>query len=764
MIPDPNQLQTDPQIAQAPANSGIAPNAAPSAASNGVPPQTAAQQTQTPQPQQEPTLEDRLAKAPKTAEGIPVLDNTGHLQNIYRNIFEGMAGGPTRVIKTDSQGNPYIEVRHMATKKSIGAGILAGALSGMMAGMQAPDKFNQAGGRDLSPSAQAGAAAGQAQATKNQRMSDDERAKSLALLDHNLKMHQQDTALQNMQRESLDASKDSLDKSVSDASPILAAMDAASSSSGTTSIKKSGISEAELAQMLHSDQTHMLKDSIFPDGVVPKFGNDGKVTGYERTWTVYDPTALVKMEDAIRAKYPKLENVANGTLVPVRVFWHDYDQMQHLDHAQAVTKQIEGKLPPSHQAIDFENDPTLRPLISYMGQMAGHDPDEVIARLNKAGAPQNAVNRLVNLYGPDYDEQTFINKREGAKKAADLAGNPDRQPADPDDIQKLPSRLKALGLTAAQADAVLSELPKTGATRADVAKVLENARHQQDTNANQAKNQANPDDIDVLSDQLLEPNNLTAMKDIGGRGNQRTQILAAAARKAKARGIPFDIGLINQRTKFLGEYEDPKGRAATNRQAINNVLQHAGDLSDLNELNRRSNVKILNTPISKLKDQFGDQVYTQYQTASGVLKDELSLYFAGGYAPSKDQQDMWDRIQSNAATPAQTEAFAKEVVRLAARRANTFNQQFKTNMGYDDPNMITPAAKAAAEHLGMGNEVAQFASGGQLGQKQSKQPTQQPNTSAPNPADIVRTGNLNGKKVFQLKNGQTVYADGTAVQ
>jgi hypothetical protein len=352
-------------------------------------------------------------------------------------------------------------------------------------------------------------------------------------------------------------------------------------------------------------------------------------------------------------------------------------------------------------------DPSLLPAITQYLRDHGtaQNPAEAVALMGKDPKAATYAPRIVAAFGPD----AFENYKN--VQAQQAAAN------------------KKLGE---------ENTPQGKATLAKT--VAETARA--NAEALKDKNSANPADVDTLSDQLLQPNNLTAMKDIGGRGSQRTEILAEAARKAKARGIPFDIGLINQRTKFLGEYEDPKGRAAINRQAINNILQHAGDFSDLNEANRRSSVKVVNTPINKLKDQFGDQTYTQYQTANGVLKDELSLYFAGGYAPSKDQAGMWDKIQSDTATPAQTESFAKEVVRLAARRANTFNQQFRTNMGYDDPNMITPAAKAAADHLGMGNEVAQFGSGGMLGQRQ---PTQnQPSTKQAFSLSAWQRANPNG--------------------
>jgi hypothetical protein len=196
------------------------------------------------------------------------------------------------------------------------------------------------------------------------------------------------------------------------------------------------------------------------------------------------------------------------------------------------------------------------------------------------------------------------------------------------------------------------------------------------------------------------------------RGDQRLRIFA----RAREIDPNFDPGLVNERIKFLQSYEDPKGRASINRGAINNILQHAGDLSQVNEQYRRANVKVINTPLNEIARQFGYDTYTQFATTNAVLKDELSLYFAGGYAPTIDQQKIWNKIQADQSPPSATEAFAKEVVHLGLRRATTFNSQFKKVMGYDDPNMIIPEAKNAAENLGLGSEVAKFGSGGQYGQ------------------------------------------------
>lgn len=229
-----------------------------------------------------------------------------------------------------------------------------------------------------------------------------------------------------------------------------------------------------------------------------------------------------------------------------------------------------------------------------------------------------------------------------------------------------------------------------------------------------ARDRAREPEIEAAAQALIDPRSLTALRDVVSmRGDQRLRVYV----RAKELDPKFDPGLVNQRIRFLQSYEDPKGRAAINRQAINNILQHAGDLSELNKQYGRTNVRFLNSPINTLSRQFGSEAYVNYATTLGVLKDELSLYFAGGYAPVEKQHEMWLKILNEDATPGQVEAFTKEVVHLGLRRATTFNSQFKKNMGYDDPNMIVPEAAEAGTKLGLGAELKKFGSGGKLGER-----------------------------------------------
>ena len=216
---------------------------------------------------------------------------------------------------------------------------------------------------------------------------------------------------------------------------------------------------------------------------------------------------------------------------------------------------------------------------------------------------------------------------------------------------------------------------------------------------------------------FANPRDLTSIRQIASlRGDQRLKLY----NKLKEGNPDFNVGNIDRQIKFLDSYEDPKGRAAINRSSMNNILMHSADLSSVNQEYRRTNLRITNTPIATLRRQLGTE-WSQFATPLAVLKDEITLYFAGGYAPTSDQQRTWDTIINDKATPAQVEQFAKDIIHVGLRRADTANESFKTMMGYDDPNLITPNAVAAARRLGLGTEVEKYGSGGQFGTRPGSQ-------------------------------------------
>lgn len=692
------------------------PQNSPQAAQDGVNPvqtaQSMAQDQTTPQnPPNQPQNAPAQPAQPAAAPSAP----PDHGQ-LFKTILGVFAGGSRRPV-LDGNGNPVTDPKTGAVKtqpmtvKNLGAGILAGALSSMMAGFQhLPERDgNGVMQSHLNEASQAGAAAGAAQSAQArvkqaQGVSDAMQARRYQTMKQNLDLHSLSLAVDKQD-------KDQKQSLVDHAAPQLEAMSNATLEDGSPLIAGRDESETELQKRISESGGDVTRDSAIPTGKRPEIGPDGRPTGRtELLWTSFHNGGKIKVSQALKDEFPeKLGNVALGVEVPASAMTQLFLNKGTNTVANGVISGLVDKM----NAFNKDQNTKAKAITLDWNQLKKENPS--------FGALQN---KLMGLSGLDPDQfvkaAAAIDPRLGAVIQQKLGIDPsawvvkrdqDKKEAEQEELRKnkkLENQDKAA--------------TPEGQAQLEEAKLrIEKLKNDNKTAANKI------DDQDVLAEQLLDPKNLTAMKDIGGRGTDRATIIAKAARMAKERGIPFDVGLTNQRIKFLGEYENPTGRAAVNRGALNNLLQHAGDLSDINNDFRRTNVQILNTGLNKIRKQFGDQEFTKYQTVTGVLKDELGLYFAGGFAPSKEQAATWDKIQADEATPAQTEAFAKEIAGLALRRADTANESYKTVMGYEDPNLVTPAAKAAAQHLSpeLAKQVEKYSSGGQLAQVPGKPPVQQ---------------------------------------
>ena len=644
-------------------------------------------------------------------------------------MLKTLGGGTQYINQTDPTTGETKQVPIQQTRGQLGKNILAGAIAGMFGGMGARDKE---GRHDPGLAAEQGFVAGQKpmqqKVAQLQKTSDEDISRRQMVMKNNIDLVHQQMAMtaQNhaMLVDTIAANKAGV---LADAAAFDQTLSGADANDPTKkAILKEGLTHEQALQQLNGHWSDQL--AIVSGQQIVKNPQTG-VMETEPLYSILNPNVTLKMNEAqakefarYKPAYANAYDQTGGNLaVPLNRYVADVHEYNSYQHAEASLDRVKDAL--GSEGVDLaalasgKDGAAIKSAVLDMENASaqGGDISSILKRLQGTGGG-NLILKDMNI--SDDDINKYKNEQIAAQRDAQATG--DKAPADPAALAQIPTLAKQMGLSDAEVATASAELPKHGATRADVAKVLENIRHQHDTNAQLAaganRDQGDPAMIERVARNLVDnPASLTTMRDIGTRGTQRLAIIDRAEQIAKAEGRTFDTGLINQRVKFLEQYEDPKGKAAINRQAINNIMQHAADVSDLNQLNRRSDVRVVNTPINALKDQFGDQVYTQYQTAVGVLKDELGLYFAGGYSPTKDQQAMWDKIQSDTATPAQTEAFSKEVVRLATRRADTFNSQFKTNMGYDDPNMLTPQAKSAAERLGLGDAVTQFKSGGQLG-------------------------------------------------
>jgi len=238
----------------------------------------------------------------------------------------------------------------------------------------------------------------------------------------------------------------------------------------------------------------------------------------------------------------------------------------------------------------------------------------------------------------------------------------------------------------------------------------------------QAQRALDDKDLDAIAQGVgSDPNSLTQLNDIASlKGSERLRLFA----KIKQINPQFDPGVVKNKVKFLGEFTDPNGKTAMGIDAANTFFQHGANLLDLTKSYRTSDIKLLNTPINKLADAFGDAKYTDYSTALGVVRSEYTNAIKAGFAPQVEDSKEGRDIMSDSSTPAQVEAAVKRMGHNVLARVDSKGESFKTNMGSAYPNLITPAGAEAASKIRL--NVSKYRSGGQIGKPGSGGPASSP--------------------------------------
>src|SRR5207253_5283374 len=73
-----------------------------------------------------------------------------------------------------------------------------------------------------------------------------------------------------------------------------------------------------------------------------------------------------------------------------------------------------------------------------------------------------------------------------------------------------------------------------------------------------------------------------------------------------------------------------------------------------------------------------------------------------------------DVIMSDSSSPAQVQAAVKQMTNTAFIRLDSLNERYRTVMGENFPELLTPGAADAATTLGFGKNVAKYGVGGNL--------------------------------------------------
>lgn len=230
----------------------------------------------------------------------------------------------------------------------------------------------------------------------------------------------------------------------------------------------------------------------------------------------------------------------------------------------------------------------------------------------------------------------------------------------------------------------------------------------------QAQRVADQQDLKIVAHQMAtDPNNLTVLKDVASmRGDQRIRLFSMI----KQENPNYDTGVAQNKLRFVEKFTDPNSKTQQNIASYNTFMEHAGDAVDAVDNYRNTNLPLINTPINQIRNKFGDAEFSKFAAALSPVASEYTNFLKAGYAPSVEDIKEGKDLLNTSMTPAQLEVSLKQMGHTALRRADSINQEYRTVMGGDYPNLITPDAKDSANKLGLGDQVGKFGSGGRIGQ------------------------------------------------
>ena len=157
------------------------------------------------------------------------------------------------------------------------------------------------------------------------------------------------------------------------------------------------------------------------------------------------------------------------------------------------------------------------------------------------------------------------------------------------------------------------------------------------------------------------------------------------------------------------------GKTGTAIQGFGQLMQHMAEaVQDSNNF-QRTNSPILDIPLNKLRSQVGGNAEIKALDADIIAaRNEWMNVIKNGHAADKAETDAAAVLLSDSSSPRQILTAINAMGKQSVARLGEINNRYKTVTGANYPNIISPEAKAAAESLGLGPNIARFSSGGTL--------------------------------------------------
>ena len=206
--------------------------------------------------------------------------------------------------------------------------------------------------------------------------------------------------------------------------------------------------------------------------------------------------------------------------------------------------------------------------------------------------------------------------------------------------------------------------------------------------------QAAQDAIEAAAQSLakMDPKDLTRLKDVASlRGDQRLLIY----NRAKQINPDFSTATVDRKIKMLDDFQN--GKEAQQLQSFGTFLEHAGEASRVTNEFRTTSLPLVNTPINKIRDKFGDASYSRFIASLEPVRKEFEGFLLGGRALYGDDRKAAETILSDNASPAQIQAALKQMGHTVKARYNEIDNRFKNGMGANIQDVIGPLSDDAQE-------------------------------------------------------------------
>jgi len=204
--------------------------------------------------------------------------------------------------------------------------------------------------------------------------------------------------------------------------------------------------------------------------------------------------------------------------------------------------------------------------------------------------------------------------------------------------------------------------------------------------------------------------------------------------------------------KLDEEYQDPK-RAGGSISSFGQFLRHAAKAKELSDNYNRMNSRFLDTPLNELRTKFkDDSSVVDLAVAVTGGRDEWQTIINNGHEGGKEEKSAIAVLANENSTPRQIAGAFKIMGEQGVSRLDELDQRYKTLTGTGYPNILSPKARAAAEALGLKDEIADFNTGGSVFTGASVHtPSQQSGQNPP--------ANQGGIQVTDPKGGTHTFPD-----